>query len=374
MKICLFLAIGFALVSCKPNNAPAPQMPPPPPVGVIKIKTQEMIEWETLSARIEAIESVNLSPRVSGYLDSVHFQAGEMVKKDQLLFEIDPLPYAAKKAQTAALLQRAQAALDSAKTEAQRVPELLAARAMTQEEADSRLSNFQQAQASLAAAAADHELAELDWQRTKVLAPISGKISRAMVTAGNPVNPSTVLTSIVSVDPVHVYADMDENTLLRVQRLITDKKVKVDENGRIPVEMQLAGDEGFPHKGWFESLDNRISASTGSIVIRAVIPNPQGILMPGMFARIRMPLTAEQPTIVIPESAIKTDQAQKFVYVIDESSCAQYRSVVLGPSLGMQRIVRSGLQEGDVVVVEGLAKIFMPGMPVAPEQNNAPQP
>jgi multidrug efflux pump subunit AcrA (membrane-fusion protein) len=121
------------------------------------------------------------------------------------LFEIDPLPYAAKKAQTAALLQRAQAALDSAKTEAQRVPELLAARAMTQEEADSRLSNFQQAQASLAAAAADHELAELDWQRTKVLAPISGKISRAMVTAGNPVNPSTVLTSIVSVDPVHVW-------------------------------------------------------------------------------------------------------------------------------------------------------------------------
>ena len=290
MKFCFVLVLGIALVSCKRPDSPPPQMPPPPPVGVMTIQSQAMVEWETLSARIEAIESVNLSPRVSGYLDSVNFSAGEMVNKDQLLFEIDPLPYAAKKAQTAALLQRAQAALDTAKTEAQRVPELLAARAMTQEEADSRLSNYQQAQASLAAAAADHELAELDWQRTKVLSPISGKISRALVTAGNPVNTGTVLTSIVSVDPVHAYADMDENTLLRVQQLIAEKKVKLDENGRIPVELQLTGEDGFPHKGWFESLDNRISASTGSILVRAVIPNPNGIFMPGMFARIRLPL------------------------------------------------------------------------------------
>lgn len=347
---------------------------PPPPVGVMQISAEPLIEWETFSARVEAIESVSLSPRVSGYLDAVHFSAGEMVKKDQPLFQIDPLPYEAKRAQTAGLLEKAEAALASAKTEAARVPDLLMARAMTQEEADARISNFQQAQAALAAAKADHQLAQLDWERTKVLSPIDGRISRAMVTAGNPVTLSTILTTIVSVDPVHAYADLDENTLLRVQSLIAGKKVKLNAQGRIPVELQLADEKQFPHQGWFESLDNRVLASTGSIVLRAVIPNPNGKLLPGMFARIRIPLSEEKPTIVIPEAAIKTDQGQKFVYIIDEKSCAQYRPVTLGPTLGQRRIIRKGLNQGESIVVNGLAKIFMPGMKVAPEPEKNPTP
>ena len=374
MKLPLLFVCSMALIACQrpPQGAP-PQMPPPP-VGVMKIAAEPLIEWETFSARVEAIESVALSPRVSGYLDAVHFSAGEMVKKDQLLFQIDPLPYEAKRAQTAALLAKAEAALATAKTEADRVPDLLMARAMTQEEADTRLSNFQQAQAALAAAKADHQLAQLDWERTKVLSPIHGRISRAMVTAGNPVTLSTMLTTIVSVDPMHAYADLDENTLLRVQSLIEGKKVKLDKEGRIPVELQLADETEFPHQGWFESLDNRVLASTGSIVLRAVIPNPNGKLMPGMFARIRIPLSEEKPSIIIPEAAIKTDQGQKFVYVIDEKSCAQYRPVTLGPTLGQRRIIRKGLNEGDTIVVNGLAKIFMPGMPVAPELEKTPAP
>jgi RND family efflux transporter MFP subunit len=214
----------------------------------------------------------------------------------------------------------------------------------------------------------------LDWQRTRVLAPIDGKISRALVTVGNAVNLGTTLTTIVSVDPMHAYADLDENTLLRVQSLMEKKQIKVDEQGRIPVELQLADEKDYPHRGWFESLDNRVQASTGSIVLRSIIPNPSGRLVPGMFARIRIPLSAEQATIVIPEMAIKTDQGQKFVYVVDEKSCAQYRPVVLGPSLGMNRIIRSGLKEGDTIVVNGLAKIFMPGMPVAAESQPTPKP
>lgn len=364
MKFPRTIACMLALTCCKREElSPPPQMSPSP-VGVIKIVAEPIIEWQEFSARIEAVENVALSPRVSGYLDAVKFSAGEMVSKGQVLFEIDPLPYQAKHAQTAALLQRAEAAQASMKTEAQRVPELLIARAMTQEEADARLSNYQQAQASFAAAKAEHQLAQLDLDRTKVTAPIAGRISRALVTAGNPVTPATVLTTIVSVDPVYAYADVDENTLLRVQSLLAEKKVKLDSKGRIPAMLQLADEDQFSHTGWFESLDNRVIASTGSIVLRAVFPNTNGKLVPGMFARIRLPLSEEKPTIVLSETAIKTDQGQKFVYVIDEKSCAQYRPVVLGPLKGQRRIIRSGLTEGDVVVVNGLAKIFMPGMPV----------
>jgi RND family efflux transporter MFP subunit len=367
MRSLRYILLAVALVSCKRKEPEAPPQMPPPAVGVIKIVAEPIIEWEEFSSRVEAVESVSLSPRVSGYLDAVKFSAGEMVNKEQVLFQIDPLPYQAKHAQTAALLERAEAALATARSESERVPELLLARAMTKEEADARLSNYQQAQSSFAAAAADHQLAQLDLDRTKVTSPIAGRISRAMVTAGNPVNPATVLTTIVSVDPVHAYADLDENTLLRVQELIAKKQVKLDDEGRIPVQLQLADETEFPHTGWFESLDNRVIASTGSIVLRAIIPNPDGKLLPGMFARIRLPLSAEKPTIVLSETAIKTDQGQKFVYVIDEKSLAQYRPVVLGPVMGQRRIIRSGLKEGDVVVVNGLAKIFMPGMPVVAE-------
>lgn len=374
MKPSLLLAGVLVLSHCQRSASTPPPAMPPTPVEVLRIVPQPLVEWQEFSARVEAAEHVSLSPRVSGYLDAVHVAAGAMVKKDQLLFEIDPLPYAAKKSQAEAVLARAEAALQTAKSEAARVPELLAARAMTQEQADARISALAQAEAAWKAAQADRELAELDWQRTKVLAPIDGKISRALVTVGNAVNLGTTLTTIVSVDPMHAYADLDENTLLRVQSLMEKKQIKVNEQGRIPVELQLADEKDYPHRGWFESLDNRVQASTGSIVLRSIIPNPSGRLVPGMFARIRIPLSAEQATIVIPDMAIKTDQGQKFVYVVDEKSCAQYRPVVLGPSLGMNRIIRSGLKEGDTIVVNGLAKIFMPGMPVAAESQPTPKP
>ncbi|MFM2297374.1 MAG: hypothetical protein RL117_1081 [Verrucomicrobiota bacterium] len=374
MKSPILLAGVLVLSHCQRSAPTPPPAMPPTPVEVMKIVPQPLTEWQELSARLEAVENVALSPRVSGYLDAVHFQSGEMVKKDQLLFEIDPLPYAAKKSQAEAGLARAEAAWQTAQSEAARVPELLAARAMTQEQADARLSALAQAEAAHKAAKADLQLAMLDWQRTKVLSPIDGKISRALVTTGNAVNLSTTLTTIVSVDPMHAYADLDENTLLRVQSLLAKKQLKLDDQGRIPVELQLADEQDFPHHGWFESLDNRVQAGTGSIVLRAIIPNPSGRLLPGMFARIRIPLSAEQDTIVIPEMAIKTDQGQKYVYVIDEKSCAQYRLVTLGPTRSMDRIIRSGLKEGDTIVVNGLAKIFMPGMPVAPETSSPPTP
>ena len=371
MRLLIILSSSFALFACKhAAQGPPPQMPPSV-VGVKKIVTEPLVEWEEFSARVEAVEIVELRPRVSGYIDRVLFTAGQLVEKDAILFEIDPLPYQVKQAQTAAMLSRADAALSSAQSEFNRVNELLAARAMTREEADARQSALLQAQASQAAAKAENDAALLDLDRTKVRSPISGKISRAMVTQGNQVSgqpgQSTVLTTIVSIDPVFAYADIDENTLLRVQKAIAEKKVKLDEKGRIPVELQLSDEKTFVHKGWFESLDNRVSATTGSIILRSIIPNENGKLLPGMFARIRIPLSEEVPTILLEETALKTDQGQKFVFVIDEKSTAQYRAVVLGPSVGQRRIIRSGLEVGDTVVVNGLAKIFMPGMPVQPE-------
>lgn len=371
MKSPLIFALPLLLFSCKKPPAAAPMQMPPSAVGVVTIKPEPFVEWEEFSARVEAMESVQLSPRVSGYLDEVLFQSGQVVKKDAVLFQIDPLPYQARQAQTKALVTQAEAVLSSAKTEWERVPQLLVARAMTAEEADARQSAFLQAEAAHAAALAQDQAAQLDLDRTKVRAPIAGKISRALITAGNQVTPATTLTSIVSMDPMFAYADIDENTLLRAQALISGKKVTLDAEGRIPVELKLGDETEFTHKGWFESLDNRVMAGTGSIVLRAIIPNPEGKLVPGMFARIRLPLSEKQATILVEETAIKTDQGQKFVYVIDEKSLAQYRPVVLGPSVQGKRIIRSGLKEGDVVVVNGLAKIFMPGMPVVPEPATA---
>ncbi|MEN9991096.1 MAG: hypothetical protein RLZZ224_798, partial [Verrucomicrobiota bacterium] len=245
MKPSLLLAGVLVLSHCQRSASTPPPAMPPTPVEVMKIAPQPLVEWQEFSARVEAAESVSLSPRVSGYLDAVHVTAGAMVKKDQLLFEIDPLPYAAKKSQAEAVLARAEAARQTAKSEAARVPELLAARAMTQEQADARISALAQAEAAWKAAQADRELADLDWQRTKVLAPIDGKISRALVTTGNAVNLGTTLTTIVSVDPMHAYADLDENTLLRVQSLMAKKQIKLNEEGRIPVELQLADEKDY---------------------------------------------------------------------------------------------------------------------------------
>lgn len=371
MKQMILCILPLTLFSCKKNEQAAHAQMPPAAVTARKIILEKIEEREILSARVAAVEQVELRPRVSGYIDKVNFQAGSIVQKDQVLFEIDPLPYQAKQAQTKAMLINAEAALTSAESQWKRVSELIAVRAISKEEADTRESGYLQAKASHAAAVAQNDAAQLDLERTKVRAPITGKISRALVTVGNQVSgvagAGTILASIISIDPVYAYADLDENTLLRVQKLLTNKKIKTNADGHIPVELQLGDETTFPHQGWLESLDNHIEAGTGSILLRAIFPNKDEKLVPGMFARIRLPLSEEKPTVLIEDLAIKTDQGQKFVYVIDEHSLAQYRPVTLGPLYNGLRIIRDGLHEGDMVVVNGLAKIFMPGMPVAPQ-------
>ena len=346
---------------------------PPAPVTLAAVEQRELVEWEEFAGRVEAKEMVELRPRVSGYITSVHFQAGALVKKDDVLFTIDRKPFETRLAGATAEKKRAEAAAKGAWQEAERVAKLLAARAIAPEQGEARESMYQQTQAALEAAKAAEHSAELELSHCEVRAPIAGRISRALATAGNFVTAgTTVLTTIVTVDPAFVYADVDENSLLRIQKLQREGKVFSDDKGRMPVELELSNETGFPHKGWVESFDNRLDASTGSMVLRAEFPNAGGSLTPGLFARIRLPMTSKYPALLVDEKSILTDQANKYVLSVDEKNISVYKPVVIGPVIEGKRIIRGGLKAGEKIIINGMARLPQPGMPVAPVEGGPP--
>jgi RND family efflux transporter MFP subunit len=345
---------------------------PPAPVTLAPVEQKELVEWEEFTGRVEPVEMVDLKPRVSGYITEVHFQAGALVKKDDVLFTIDQRPFETKLRAAKAEVQRAEANAQAMKREFDRVSSLLAAKAIAPEQAEMRESMNLQAQAGLEAAKAAEHSAEIEFEHSSVKAPISGRISRAITTTGNFVTAgTTLLTTIVTVDPVYVYADIDENSLLKLQALQRDKKTFTNGDGRMPVELQLSNEQSFPHKGHVESFDNRLDAGTGSMVLRAEFPNADGMLTPGLFARVRLPMTAKYAALLVDEKSILTDQANKFVLGVDESKTpvmSVYKPVVIGPSIDGKRIIRSGLKIGDKIIVNGQARLPQPGMPVAPTE------
>jgi multidrug efflux system membrane fusion protein len=227
-----------------------------------------------------------------------------------------------------------------------------------------------EAKAALLAAQAARDFAKLDLEYTKVRAPIDGRVSRALLTEGNYVNGvasgATMLTTIVSVNPVYVYADIDEDTLLKFNTLAVAKKLETNGDGKVPVELQLGDESTFSTHGHIESFDNRLDPNTGSILLRAVFPNDDGRIVPGLFARIRIPLSERRPALLVEERAIGTDQAQKYVLTLTPTNTVAYQSVKLGPAIDGKRIVRSGLQGGEQIVVNGLQRV-RPGMPVTPQ-------
>ncbi|HWW00820.1 MAG TPA: efflux RND transporter periplasmic adaptor subunit [Candidatus Acidoferrum sp.] len=365
-------AILFAVAGC--GRPSAQQRPPPPTVTVAPVERQEIVEQEEFTGRIEPVESVEIRPRVSGYIQDVKFQSGQLVKKGDVLFVIDPRWHQATFEQRQAEQQQAKVRLDNAGREADRTPQLLANHAISVEEADARQSRFQEAKGALLAAEAALDSARLDLEYTQVRAPIDGRVSRAIVTTGNYVNGvaggATILTTIVSVDPVYAYADIDENSLLRFNTLAHAKKLEADSDGRIPVELQLADEKDFPHRGYIESFDNRLNADTGSILLRAVFPNPDGRIVPGLFARIRVPLSERHTALLVDERAIGTDQAQKFVLALTATNTVAYRQVQLGATIDRRRIVQAGLGPDEEIVVNGLSRV-RPGMTVVPQQEVA---
>jgi RND family efflux transporter MFP subunit len=345
------------------NQSVAQQQPPPPQVTVAPVEQKDIVEWSEFTGHAEPMDSVEIRPRVSGYVQEVRFQSGQIVKKGDVLFVIDPR-------WNQAVFDQRQAEYDQAKSEAGRIDRLLKNNAISTEEADARKARFEEAKAAL-------DSARLDLQYTEVRAPIDGRVSRALLTEGNYVSgnagSASLLTTIVSVDPVYVYVDVDEASLLKFNELTAAKQLETTPDGKVPVELQLADESNFPHQGCIESFDNQLDTDTGSILMRAVFKNEDGRIVPGLFARIRIPLSARHPALLVDESAIGTDQANKFVLTLSPTNTVQYQPVELGPLIDGQRIVRSGLAAGEKIVVNGLARV-RPGMSVMPEDASAATP
>jgi len=373
LKITALIFVVLTLLAGCERRGGAHQ-PPPPQVTVAPVERKEIIEWSEFTGRTEPVESVEVRPRVSGYIQAVKFQSGQLVTKGEVLFVIDPRWHQAEFDRLEAQAERAQVLSDNAKRESDRTGQLLTNRAISTEEADARVARFQEAKAALLAAQAARDSAKLDLEYTQVRAPINGRVSRALLTEGNYVSglagSATMLTTIVSVDPVYVYADVDEGTLLRFNALAHEKKLETDGSGRIPVELQLEDESEYSHHGYIESFNNRLDANTGSILLRAVFPSDDGRIVPGLFARIRIPMSERRPELLVEERAIGTDQAQKYVLTLTRTNTVAYQSVKLGPAIEGKRIVRAGLLGDEQIVVNGLQRV-RPGMPVAPQQELA---
>ncbi|MDJ0039233.1 efflux RND transporter periplasmic adaptor subunit [Pantoea allii] len=341
------------------KNAP----PPPPEVSVADVLVKPVSQWDSFNGRVEAVESVQLRPRVSGYIDSVNYHEGDEVKKGQVLFTIDDRSYRAALEQAKATLARARSQASLTRSESARTEKLVGTQAVSREMWEQRRSTASQAQADVLAAESSVDMAQLNLDFTRVTAPIDGRASRAMITSGNLVtagDSASVLTTLVAQDKMFVYFDVDETTFLHYQAMARQGQ----QRHALPVEIALAGEQGYPHRCNVDFLDNQLNASTGTIRMRALLDNRDRTYTPGLFARVRLPGSAQFNALLIDDKAVLTDQDRKYVYVVDAQGKAQRRDVKPGAMADGLRIVAAGLQAGDRVIVAGLQKVFMPGMPV----------
>ena len=345
------------------QNAP----PPPPEVSAAPVLIKPVSQWDNFNGRVEAVQSVQLRPRVSGYIDSVNYREGDEVKKGQVLFTIDDRSYRAALEQAKAELARARSQASLARSESGRSEKLIGTQAISREAWEQRRSAASQAQADVLAAEAAVDMAQLNLDFTRVTAPIDGRASRAQITAGNLVtagDSASVLTTLVSQQQMYVYFDVDENTFLNYQAMARQGQ----QRHALPVEIALVGEQGFPHQGKIDFTDNQLTASTGTIRMRALLDNQQRQFTPGLFARVRLPGSAQFEAVLIDDKAVLTDQDRKYVYVVDGEGKAQRRDIQPGAMIDGLRIVKSGLHAGDKVIIAGLQKVFMPGMPVTAQQ------
>jgi multidrug efflux system membrane fusion protein len=359
----LLIAVGgMAQVACHRSSQSGF---PPPEVGVTAVVPRGVEFSDEFNGRVEAVNNVELRPRVSGYLERMPVKEGDFVTAGTVLFVIDQRPYRIALERANAQLAHAKAAAELARVQINRVKTLMAARATSQEELDNARATDQQASADLTAAQAAVDDAALNMSFTEVKAPIAGRVGRALMTIGNLVRADeSLIMTLVSQDPVYIYFDCDEQSLLRynthrarAQGLpITDARV----------EVRLANEQGFPHSGTVEFLDNRLDPATGTILARVRMANADHRFVPGLYARVRLSSEHKDGVLLVDEKAVLTDQDKKYLYVIGPDNHALRRDITIGRVIDGQRIVENGLKPNDEVVVDGMQKIFYPGAVVKP--------
>jgi len=365
----LALATGLLMAAiataCSSQAEPAAGMPPAPEVSVAQVLNKDVSRWDEFTGRVTAIETVELRPRVSGYVHQVAYKEGQEVKKGDVLFVIDPRPYKARLSQAEADVERARAEARLAQMQDKRAQTLVEAKAISREEFETRRAASTQGNAAVRSAEAALDNARLDLQFATVRSPIDGRAGRAFVTEGNLATAdTTLLTTVVSQDPVFVYFESDEQSFLRYQELARKGERAATRN---PVRVGLATEQGYPHEGTVDFVDNQVDPSTGTIRARAVLKNPDRMFTPGLYARVQLQGTGQFKAMLVDDKAVLTDQDRKYVYVLGEKNAATRKDVKLGPMIDGLRVVTSGLAPSDKVIVHGVQKVFFPGMPVQPK-------
>jgi len=350
------------------RTAAQPGPPPPPKVTVAAVLDRPVTEWDEFTGRLEAVDAVAVRPRVSGYVSAVRFDEGAVVQQGDLLFQIDPRPFQAEVDRLQAERGRADAIAERAASELQRAERLRAEDAMSREEFDRRAAFAREVTAQTAAVDAALAAARLNLEFTRVTAPITGRVGRAIVTEGNLVSTgpgeATLLTTIVSIDPIHAHFDADEQIFLKYLDLAKQGRRDSARASR-PIRMALAGEEGYPREGHLDFMDNRLDPSTGTIRGRAIFRNPTGDLTPGLFVRLLLPGGNAYPGLLIQDRAVGTDLDKRFVFVVNAERSVEYRAVTLGPLVDGLRVVRTGLKAGEQIVVSGLQRV-RPGVTIEP--------
>ena len=356
-------ALALTLAGC---NRPSEQASPKPPkVTVTEPEERAVLEYEELPGRIAAIDHVVVKARVTGYLNKVHFQEGAEVKEGDLLYTIDPREYQAEYAAAEAAFQQSQAELAQAHSDYQRSMQLSTQKVIAAQETEKQGTVALAAEAGTRSAQSRVEKAKLDLEYTEIRAPISGKISRTSVTEGNLVANGDTLTTIVSQDPVYVYFDAPERVVLRWDKAAGDE-ARTGLTARARAFVGLLNEEGFPREGTVDFSDNEVNAGTGTLKMRAVVPNDDRRLRIGMFARVRLTLDQPHQTLLVPERAVGVDQGQRFIYVVNGDDKVEYRKVSIGQVYDGKLAILEGLQADDRVITEGL-QLLRPGQAVQPE-------
>ncbi|HEX3665269.1 MAG TPA: efflux RND transporter periplasmic adaptor subunit [Rhizomicrobium sp.] len=357
--------LGLAVWHANAGARPAPAAPSAVTVGVTTVHTRPVRIWSEFSGRMTAVDSADIRPEVNGRITEVRFRNGQQVKKGDILFVIDPRPYEAAVAKAQADIATAQSNASFAHTDLARATALIGAQAISRSYYDQRVNAKGVADASIKSAQAELANAQVDLDHAYVKAPIGGRVSRAELTVGNVVQSGAnapLLTSIVSNDGIYSDFDVDEQTYLQAVR---GHATSASSEKNIPVELTIPGDSGHTYNGAIESFDNRISTATGTIRARARFANEDGALVPGMFVSVRLANARDSSAILVPETALGSDQSKRFVFVVDKADHADYRAVTLGEEVDGARVVTQGLRDGDRIVVSGLQKV-QPGALVEP--------